>query len=176
MPSLDYMTRTSVTLHPAPPHSSGSFSSSLSSSQASLSYLADVSHKKPSGKVILCRELIRLSASPPRFLDAIDVSKLAPKDVSPAKEAASMTPESPASVAKSSKPAPAKIAYEMDSSSDPTAHLTFNLSLSESEKSAREKVVLPFAKKAGAGQGKIIYEAEDEDDFDEEDPDDDLNI
>ena len=47
--------------------------------------------------------------------------------------------------------------------------------MSETEKSAREKVVLPFARKK-TGQGKIIYEAEDEDDFDEEDPDDDLNI
>jgi elongator complex protein 5 len=72
------------------------------------------------------------------------------------------------------------IAIAAEGEDDPTANLTFNLNLSDSEKKAREQVVLPFMQKGRdakkSGQGKIFYEAEDEDDFDEEDPDDDLNI
>jgi len=176
LPSLDYLTRTSITLHPAP---NKLLAASLSSSSSSslddpLSTLADVFHKKPSGKVIRSRELVRMAPSPPRVLNSVDVSTLSVKDDTPEVDAVATTTAVTATApSKSTTP---QIAYEDSSmSSDPTANLTFNLNLSDREKSAREKVVLPFAKKQ-AGQGKIIYEAEDEDDLDEEDPDDDLNV
>lgn len=76
-------------------------------------------------------------------------------------------------------------------SEDPTANLTFNLSLSSSEKTARSKLVMPYTKtrhlevkleedspttKGSGDEGLIYYEPDDADDFDEEDPDDDLDF
>ncbi|RVE60547.1 hypothetical protein OJAV_G00181960 [Oryzias javanicus] len=68
---------------------------------------------------------------------------------------------------------------------DPTANLTFNLRLTDSEREAKEKLALPFAfsteKKtallhSGPGSGKILYEPDANDDYDQEDPDDDLDV
>ncbi|XP_070812691.1 elongator complex protein 5 [Pituophis catenifer annectens] len=68
---------------------------------------------------------------------------------------------------------------------DPTARLTFNLRLTEAERQARESVPLPYhfseEKKSSLLQtsteeGKIFYEPDAADDFDEEDPDDDLDV
>ncbi|KAM3823921.1 elongator complex protein 5 [Vipera latastei] len=68
---------------------------------------------------------------------------------------------------------------------DPTAHLTFNLRLTEAERQAREAVPLPYhfseEKKSSLLQtstedAKIYYQPDAADDFDEEDPDDDLNV
>ncbi|KAL2079728.1 hypothetical protein ACEWY4_025472 [Coilia grayii] len=68
---------------------------------------------------------------------------------------------------------------------DPAANLTFNLHLSEMEREAKEKVALPFVfsqeKKsallnAGQGAGRILYEPDANDDFDQEDPDEDLDV
>ncbi|XP_065061261.1 elongator complex protein 5-like isoform X2 [Rhopilema esculentum] len=67
---------------------------------------------------------------------------------------------------------------------DPTANLPFNLKLSDSEKAARSQVRLPYmfdteqkaARLNKPGSGKIIYQPDEGDDFDEEDPDDDLDI
>lgn len=67
------------------------------------------------------------------------------------------------------------------SAPDPTANLTFRLTLSRDEESARRNVVLPYLSareneiNAGvnAKQGQITYDV---DDMDEEDPDDDLDI
>lgn len=68
---------------------------------------------------------------------------------------------------------------------DPTSNLTFNLRLSEDERRAKEKVALPFVfsqqKKSALlrpapGSGRIVYEPDASDDFDEEDPDDDLDV
>ena len=76
---------------------------------------------------------------------------------------------------------------------DPTANLTFDLRLSSKEKEERSKVVLPYTAAAvrdgvgvapGAvghtsrvtGGGQIYYQLDDVDDFDESDPDDDLDI
>lgn len=72
-----------------------------------------------------------------------------------------------------------------DSEADPTANLTFNLHLSETEREAKEKVALPFVfsqeKKSallnpGQGAGRILYEPDENDDFDQEDPDEDLDV
>ncbi|XP_041924991.1 elongator complex protein 5 isoform X1 [Alosa sapidissima] len=74
---------------------------------------------------------------------------------------------------------------EPDSEADPTANLTFNLHLSEMEREAKEKVALPFVfsheKKSallnpGQGAGRILYEPDENDDFDQEDPDEDLDV
>uniref|UniRef100_A0A3P8YDL4 Elongator complex protein 5 n=1 Tax=Esox lucius TaxID=8010 RepID=A0A3P8YDL4_ESOLU len=68
---------------------------------------------------------------------------------------------------------------------DPTANLTFNLRLSDTERQAKEKLALPFVfskeKKSallqpGPGSGRILYEPDANDDYDQEDPDDDLDI
>lgn len=68
---------------------------------------------------------------------------------------------------------------------DPAANLTFNLRLSEGERRARENLSLPFTfseeKKSSllqprSGGGRILYEPDASDDFDQEDPDDDLDI
>ncbi|KAG7464681.1 hypothetical protein MATL_G00168030 [Megalops atlanticus] len=68
---------------------------------------------------------------------------------------------------------------------DPAANLTFNLRLSEVEREAKEKLSLPFVfsqeKKSALlhhrpGAGRILYEPDANDDFDQEDPDDDLNV
>ncbi|KAE8279090.1 Elongator complex protein 5 [Larimichthys crocea] len=68
---------------------------------------------------------------------------------------------------------------------DPTANLTFNLRLSDTEREAKEKLALPFVfskeKKtallhSGRGSGRILYEPDANDDYDQEDPDDDLDV
>lgn len=69
---------------------------------------------------------------------------------------------------------------------DPAANLTFNLHLSETEKEARASMPLPYILDNRSKSlhldgnikvtGEIIYEPDDADDFDEEDPDDDLDI
>lgn len=68
---------------------------------------------------------------------------------------------------------------------DPTANLTFNLRLSDTEREAKENLSLPFVfskeKKSallhsGPGSGRILYEPDANDDYDQEDPDDDLDV
>ncbi|KAM3857665.1 elongator complex protein 5 [Diretmus argenteus] len=68
---------------------------------------------------------------------------------------------------------------------DPTANLTFNLRLSDTERKAKEKLALPFVfskeKKtallhSAPGSGRILYEPDANDDYDQEDPDDDLDV
>ncbi|XP_077598417.1 elongator complex protein 5 isoform X1 [Stigmatopora nigra] len=66
---------------------------------------------------------------------------------------------------------------------DPTANLTFNLRLSDAQREAKEKLALPFVftkeKKAAllhTGTGRIVYEPDANDDYDQEDPDDDLDV
>lgn len=74
---------------------------------------------------------------------------------------------------------------KVSTKADPTASLTFNLSLSEAERKVKESVLLPYhfseEKKSSllqtpTGLGKIYYEPDASDDLDEEDPDDDLDI
>eukprot|EP00056_Hartaetosiga_gracilis_P005739 m.88414 g.88414 ORF g.88414 m.88414 type:complete len:308 (-) comp12264_c0_seq1:44-967(-) len=79
---------------------------------------------------------------------------------------------------------------------DPTANLTFNLSLSEQEKHTRANTALPYmdntqgkrttsttpttstasSSSKATGRGVIYYEPDEVDDFDDEDPDDDLDL
>uniref|UniRef100_A0A0B7B186 Elongator complex protein 5 n=1 Tax=Arion vulgaris TaxID=1028688 RepID=A0A0B7B186_9EUPU len=63
---------------------------------------------------------------------------------------------------------------------DPTAELPFSLSLTDSEKDERSKVKLPYLKDQTGdtelSSGQIFYQPDSVDDFDDEDPDDDLNI
>ncbi|CAH1239435.1 ELP5 [Branchiostoma lanceolatum] len=74
---------------------------------------------------------------------------------------------------------------EQEAQVDPTANLTFNLRLTDTEKEARSRVVLPYMhhhrkkapnKPAANPGGQIFYQPDDVDDFDEEDPDDDLDF
>ncbi|KAI8373396.1 Elongator complex protein 5 [Choanephora cucurbitarum] len=76
-------------------------------------------------------------------------------------------------------------AMEIDKKSDPTANLSFNLSLTDEQRKAKDNLVLPFMKaqqlevsveeekKSG---GLIYYDPDAADDFDDEDPDEDLDI
>jgi len=57
-----------------------------------------------------------------------------------------------------------------------TKDVTFKLELEEKEKQARSELVLPYLKKQTEGTGEIYYEPDATDDWDEEDPDDDLDI
>ncbi|KAI4900169.1 hypothetical protein NFI96_023895 [Prochilodus magdalenae] len=77
------------------------------------------------------------------------------------------------------------VEMQPDTKADPASNLTFNLRLSEVEREAKEKVALPFVfsqekksalLKQSQGSGRIIYEPDASDDFDEEDPDDDLDV
>ncbi|KAF1380605.1 hypothetical protein PFLUV_G00165620 [Perca fluviatilis] len=78
-----------------------------------------------------------------------------------------------------------KQADPKEQETDPTANLTFNLRLSDTEREAKEKLALPFVfskeKKtallhSGPGSGRILYEPDANDDYDQEDPDDDLDV
>ncbi|KAI8054458.1 Elongator complex protein 5 [Syncephalis plumigaleata] len=68
--------------------------------------------------------------------------------------------------------------------SDPMAHLSFNLNLTDEQRQAKEKLLLPYLQaqdntptgKATSGSTSIYYTPDSDDDFDEEDPDDDLDI
>ena len=62
---------------------------------------------------------------------------------------------------------------------DPTSNLSFNLKLSEVDRNARAKLSLPYMfhdKPSNAAQANIFYQPDDADDFDEDDPDNDLDI
>ncbi|XP_064384553.1 elongator complex protein 5-like [Halichondria panicea] len=76
---------------------------------------------------------------------------------------------------------------------DPTANLTFDLTLTAKEKHDRANVVLPYTRPhitahthphitsdtrphISLGKGEIFYQPDEADDFDESDPDDDLDI
>lgn len=65
-------------------------------------------------------------------------------------------------------------------SSDPAANLTFDLRLSSREKEARSHVVLPYTIQqtpgGEGGRGQIYYQPDEADDFDDSDPDDDLDV
>ena len=71
------------------------------------------------------------------------------------------------------------------SQADPTKDLTFNLKLTDDEKQARSNLKLPYMfheEKTSEvtinrpGEGRVFYQPDEADDFDEEDPDDDLDI
>ncbi|KAM8974394.1 elongator complex protein 5 [Pelodytes ibericus] len=68
---------------------------------------------------------------------------------------------------------------------DPTANLTFNLRLSDTERELKESTALPYVFTAGekssllqasSSSSKIFYDPDPEDDIDDEDPDDDLDV
>uniref|UniRef100_A0A8C7A7T7 Elongator complex protein 5 n=1 Tax=Neovison vison TaxID=452646 RepID=A0A8C7A7T7_NEOVI len=77
--------------------------------------------------------------------------------------------------------------HPLDLQVDPTAHMTFNLHLSESERAAKDSLTLPFQFSSEKQQallrpgprqatGRIFYEPDAYDDLDQEDPDDDLDV
>ncbi|XP_046673197.1 elongator complex protein 5 [Homalodisca vitripennis] len=69
-----------------------------------------------------------------------------------------------------------KIRNENDNIANIDNDVTFKLGLEDEEKRARSELVLPYLKTAKPGSGEIVYEPDANDDWDEEDPDDDLNI
>ncbi|XP_077356004.1 elongator complex protein 5 isoform X2 [Festucalex cinctus] len=84
---------------------------------------------------------------------------------------------------KLSRSEPQEQRVSLNIEADPTENLTFNLHLSDSQREAKEKLALPFVfskeKKAAllhTGSGRIVYEPDATDDYDQEDPDDDLDV
>ncbi|KAI9193308.1 Elongator complex protein 5 [Polychytrium aggregatum] len=79
------------------------------------------------------------------------------------------------------KPAPTPDAVQPNQStkSDPTANLSFNLTLTDEQRQAKDQVVLPYLEAQHESEstgGTIHYDPDEDDDFDEEDPDADLDI
>lgn len=65
------------------------------------------------------------------------------------------------------------------SQADPSANLSFDLTLTAKEKRDRANVILPYTRphiSLAKGEGQIFYQPDEVDDFDESDPDDDLDI
>lgn len=117
---------------------------------------SNILHKRISGKVIKVKEHFNLSET----FEIQDVTEIKSVDQSTAVTTDTGQP-------------------------DPTANLTFNLSLTDKEKAARSQVKLPYTYdknrqddtlNKSVGEGKIFYQPDEADDFDEEDPDDDLDI
>ncbi|KAK7093414.1 elongator complex protein 5-like [Littorina saxatilis] len=65
-----------------------------------------------------------------------------------------------------------------ETQADPTADLTFNLSLKPEERAAKDQVILPYTQVSSTEShgGHIRYIPDDDDDFDDEDPDEDLDF
>ncbi|KAG0241803.1 hypothetical protein BGW41_005310 [Actinomortierella wolfii] len=68
-----------------------------------------------------------------------------------------------------------KLDLEESQTVDPTANLSFNLNLTEEQRKAKNETVLPYVKTQETS-GAIYYEPDAGDDFDDDDPDDDLTI
>ncbi|XP_069703076.1 elongator complex protein 5 isoform X2 [Periplaneta americana] len=72
---------------------------------------------------------------------------------------------------------PAASDQEMKDDDDLLADLTtFKLSLGQQEKQARSELVLPYLRMNKEKGGKVFYQPDAADDWDEEDPDDDLDV
>ncbi|ELU04241.1 hypothetical protein CAPTEDRAFT_188445 [Capitella teleta] len=118
--------------------------------------LCSVLHKRQSGKITRLKEHYMLNAS----FDVIESEEF--------------------------KPISQMLNIVSDAQPNPAANLTFNLSLSDKEKQDRSQLVLPYVHnklKSNEGQvqisgagAKIFYQPDEADDFDEEDPDEDLDI
>ncbi|KAF9113705.1 Elongator complex protein [Mortierella sp. AM989] len=68
-----------------------------------------------------------------------------------------------------------KLDLEESQTADPAANLSFNLNLTEEQRRAKNETVLPYLK-TQESTGAIYYEPDAADDFDDDDPDDDLTI
>ncbi|KAI1306258.1 Elongator complex protein [Mortierella claussenii] len=68
-----------------------------------------------------------------------------------------------------------KLNLEESQMVDPAANLSFNLNLTEEQRRAKNDTVLPYLK-TQESTGAIYYEPDAADDFDDDDPDDDLTI
>ncbi|PSN48608.1 hypothetical protein C0J52_18659 [Blattella germanica] len=69
-----------------------------------------------------------------------------------------------------------KLEAPSDESTLPQDLTTFKLSLGSQEKQARSELVLPYVRTNEDKGGKVFYQPDAGDDWDEEDPDDDLDI
>ncbi|CAG9104693.1 unnamed protein product [Plutella xylostella] len=58
----------------------------------------------------------------------------------------------------------------------PSNLTTFKIEMDQSEKLEKYKLKLPYMSKINEGEGKVFYEPDAVDDWDEEDPDEDLDI
>ena len=130
-------------------------------------YQVGVRHVKTSGKLSATTELVTISNS-------YDVTSSV------------ITPSTPS--------------HQAPSAPDPTVNLTFDLTLSEREREERGRLVLPYHHSAQkktallqvlytccpilygahsisqAGSGRIFYQPDEADDYDDSDPDDDLDL
>lgn len=138
--------------------------------------IAHTEWRKKSGKVVYESNGFILNEKT-RLLDIVPASQLIGEDVN-SKEAEEKEKE---------------LEAEMKAMKvDPTANLSFNLSLTDEQRKQKENLVLPYLKaqqlevsidsedsKKGnnnGGGGLIYYDPDAADDFDDEDPDEDLDI
>ncbi|KNC97379.1 uncharacterized protein SPPG_07306 [Spizellomyces punctatus DAOM BR117] len=118
--------------------------------------ICEVLHKKKSGKVLREAVAYKVSATDSDLLTFHTVD-----DLRSVNDSQPSPPSNPA-----------------ERTPDPTANLSFNLRLTDEQKVARAEVVLPYMKAQtaeGPSETAIYYEPED-DDYDDEDPDADLDI
>ncbi|KAI8870184.1 hypothetical protein GQ42DRAFT_19027 [Ramicandelaber brevisporus] len=125
----------------------------------------------------------RFSLAP--SIPVVTQAKDSPKAAATATATAATTQKSQANLAALSAPAPNQPSAEKKSTedkNDPAANLSFNLRLTDEQRRAKDNVVLPYMIQESNtapmpdGGAEIIYQADEADDLDEEDPDDDLDI
>ncbi|KAJ2787328.1 hypothetical protein GGI15_000812 [Coemansia interrupta] len=154
--------------------------------------LVRLEHKRQSGKVgfEVSTFEINTKTGQPKF-SPIDVSSAAQQALK------DQTPEAPVSIPEpKGLPAATKTAAtsaqlrdtqdQPAMSADPTANLSFNLSLTDKQRRDKANVELPYLEAqvisdggvgtGGIGGSEIHYQLDNEDDWDDEDPDDDLEI
>ncbi|KAG0226935.1 hypothetical protein BGW42_003289 [Actinomortierella wolfii] len=127
------------------------FSYLTPSSNAWDSAVCEVEHRRKSGKVARESSAYQLS-SPDGPLKVVNVWEVAGE-----------------------MPDIEKLDLEESQTVDPTANLSFNLNLTEEQRKAKNETVLPYVKTQETS-GAIYYEPDAGDDFDDDDPDDDLTI
>jgi elongator complex protein 5 len=124
--------------------------------------IAHIQWRKKSGKVLYESNGFIMNATT-QFLDVVPATQLTGLDKEQESE-----PE----------------AILVDKKTDPTANLSFNLSLTDEQRKTKESLVLPFMKAQQLEvsvdeekkSGLIYYDPDAADDFDDEDPDEDLDI
>ncbi|GFN87686.1 hypothetical protein PoB_001419200 [Plakobranchus ocellatus] len=117
-------------------------------------FACQIRHCRPTGKVFKTKEFFE-------FDDSFHIQNIGPLKLLP-----------------QTQPMPPPSSQEPDPAAS-LADLSFKLQLTDREREARSQVVLPYLKDGSGDEtstSKIIYQADEADDFDEEDPDDDLNI
>ncbi|KAI9183431.1 Elongator complex protein [Blastocladiella emersonii ATCC 22665] len=147
------------------------------------------SRRLRSGKLVRESVVLRTAGSPPSACIAPFPEQGNADGAPPAGRTVSFATAATAATAAATLAAPvAAAASSKSDATDPTAGLSFNLRLTDRQREAKERVVLPFMKmqisdqpgtassSSSVSSGVIHYELDLEDDFDDDDPDADLDL